>query len=319
MNPVGELLVRWYSLRKGRPEYFGNAEEEIWILPTLIQDKAFDGTDMLFHALKHNQPDYIFRILLDAGCGRRDGTPARTWKQRAYGSEIIEAIKCNNPVFESMLRYGLAIECEDQMGFSALLHALNHGPGKTDYVQLLIEAGADLTRKTGSGLTPLDLARRNVEQHHPRIPRQSWTVNKEPVEHGTVSLQEDRVAYQMLKAAIMSQLPRNNNSLTWGERIHHWMLVSLDAFDNEVHVQTSSRRTMVSVIAETKRRHIQQALIGLAALVLMTGLLAFNCILLRLWRLPRAHLLAVVSIALLTFLSINITVLVKMMAVLTAA
>ena len=204
-SPVDELLERWYSLRCGRPEYRGCVDTEIHILPMLLMNETFDGSDVLFRAVSTMQPENIYRYLLDAGCGRRDGLPPKTWWAKVYGSEVIEAVKCNDPNVSLMVHYGLALECEDRIGFTALLHALDRGPGGIDFTQVLVDAGANLTRRTASGLTPLELAKRNVAQAHPRRPRPSWTINKKPLTLNPVSLEHDQEALELLRRAIRGQ------------------------------------------------------------------------------------------------------------------
>lgn len=204
-GPVDELLERWYSLRCGRPEYRGCVDTEVHILPALLMSDSFDESDVLFRAVSTMQPENICRYLLDAGCGRRDGLPPKTWWAKMYGSEVIEAVKCNDPNVCLMLQYGLALECEDRIGYTALLHALDRGPGVIDFTKILIDAGAHLTRRTASGLTPLELAKRNFEQQHPRNPRLSYTINKKPLNLNPVSLEDDQAALELLRRAIQEQ------------------------------------------------------------------------------------------------------------------
>ncbi|KAK3068505.1 hypothetical protein LTR53_013876 [Teratosphaeriaceae sp. CCFEE 6253] len=198
-GPVDELLERWYALRQGIPEYVGKPDDEIWVLPHLLLNASFDGADVLFKAIETLQPTEIFRFLLDAGCGVRDGAAPVTWKQKTYGSEVIEAVKCNISVLELMMHYGLALEREDRMGYTALLHALDRG--MIDSIQVLIEAEVNLTRRTASGHTPLEFARRNLTRRHPRAPRQSWTVGKGHPSLNPVSIATDQAAYDKLLRA----------------------------------------------------------------------------------------------------------------------
>lgn len=51
--------------------------------------------------------------------------------------------------------------------YSPLMLALNSGMKPA--VEILVEAGADITARTTSGRSPLDIARRNVEGEHPRV------------------------------------------------------------------------------------------------------------------------------------------------------
>jgi hypothetical protein len=176
----------------------------------LLMTETFDGSDVLFRAVSTVQPENIYRYLLDAGCGRRDGLPPKTWLAKVHGSEVIEAVKCNDPNICLMLQYGLALECEDRIGFTALLHSLDRGPGVINFTKVLIDAGADLTRRTASGLTPLELAKRNIELAHPRKPRPSWTINKKPLTLNPVSLKDDQAALELLHRAIREQKQARN-------------------------------------------------------------------------------------------------------------
>lgn len=201
-GPIDALLERWYSLENGWQEYFGDVASEKWVLPHLLIQEEFHAPNVLYTALKARQPAPVFRLLLDAGCGRRDGFPCPNWKHKRHGSEVIEAIKCDDPILEEFLAYGLALECEDQRGYSALLYAIDRGPGAVDYLKLLIEAGADVARRTKSGLTPLELARTNLLRDHPHRPRTTWTVNRKPLYLKSVSWEDDMASYEMLKRAV---------------------------------------------------------------------------------------------------------------------
>lgn len=200
LGPVEDLLERWFSLRKGRPTYTGEPENEYWILTKLLQSPSFNGTNVVFKALWTSQPVAIIKCLLDAGCGRRDNTAPESWCQKVRGSEIIEAVKSNNPNINLLLSYGLGMECEDCMKFTALLHALDRGEGCVDFTKTLIDAGVDLVRRTGSGFTPLEFAEKNMKAKHPRLPNPAWT--RRAWELRPVTLDEDQRAYKLLKMAI---------------------------------------------------------------------------------------------------------------------
>lgn len=200
LGPVEDLLERWFSLRKGRPIYTGEPENEYWILTKLLQSPTFNGSNVLFKAIWTSQPPNIFKCLLNAGCGRRDNTAPKSWCQKVKGSEIIEAVKSNNPNINLLLGYGLGMECEDCIKFTALLHSLDRGKGCVDFTKTLIDAGADLVRRTGSGFTPLEFAEKNMKAKHPRLPNPAWT--RRAWELRPVTLEEDQRAYKLLKMAI---------------------------------------------------------------------------------------------------------------------
>lgn len=222
LGPVEDLLERWFSLRKGRPTYSGEPENEYWILMKLLQSPTFNGANVVFKALWTRQPLAILKCLLDAGCGRRDNTAPESWCQKVRGSEIIEAVKSNNPNINLLLSYGLGMECEDCMKFTALLHALDRGEGCVDFTKTLIDAGADLVRRTGSGFTPLEFAEKNMKAKHPRLPNPAWT--RKAWELRPVSLEEDQRSYNLLKMAIREKnLPREKKSLK-GETVLSYLL-----------------------------------------------------------------------------------------------
>ena len=154
-------------------------------------------------------PPAIINDLLDAGCGRRENTAPTSWCQKVNGSEVIEAVKSQNQVIPLLLEYGLAKECEDCFGFTALLHALDCGQRSHDSAQLLIDAGADLCRETRSGFTPLELVKKNVSTQHPHWPMASrtpgkhverWELDKSKL--SPVSMEEDQRTYDLLIKAL---------------------------------------------------------------------------------------------------------------------
>lgn len=200
---VDELVVRWCGLNSGWSEFSGDARSEFWILPRMLQNVTFKGSNTLFVALEWNAETYILETLLEYGCGRRDGMPTSSWHQKTWGSEVIHAIKQDNLVTKSMVEHGLAIECEDGLGCTALLHALDRGRGCLDYVRLLINHGADLTRRTTYGYSPVEFATMNLKAKHPRLPMRSGTVK--PWELKTVSQAEDQRSYEVLKEALKNR------------------------------------------------------------------------------------------------------------------
>ena len=175
LSPVDDFLDRWRSLREQRTQFTRNPSQEYWILKKLLQNPTFREPNVLFWALWTSSPDNIIKDLLDAGCGRRDNIPPASWCQKVNGSEVIEAVKLQNRVVPLLLEYGLGKECEDCFGFTALLHAVDGGQRSWETARTVIEAGADLFRRTGSGLTPLALVKKNVNTAHPRWPMASRT------------------------------------------------------------------------------------------------------------------------------------------------
>jgi hypothetical protein len=100
-----------------------------------------------------------------------------------------------------MLDAGLGLECEDRLGVTALLHALDMGAVRQ--VKLLIQAGANLTRKTGYGITPLQFARSNLAASHPRPMQRAWINKREwSIRRRKVELQQDQATYDLLERAV---------------------------------------------------------------------------------------------------------------------
>lgn len=259
-GPVGELLERWFSLRSRRPEYFGCPDEEDWVLPVLLLSDKFDKQDVLFRALNTRQPAKIFRYLLDAGCGRRDGFPAQTWKQQVYGSEVIEAVKCRDRNIEMLLDHRLALECHDSTGFTALLYALDRGPGPVDFVKLLVGAGADVKGRTPSGLTPLQQAEKNVRQPHPRMPRLTRTINKASLTVHAVSMEDDLAALQLIRSAIAER--KSTAVATQGTWRSSGSSGGFKKLKTTVRTGSSNKQAVYEYVA------------GLSALALMTVLMS---------------------------------------------
>jgi hypothetical protein len=102
-----------------------------------------------------------------------------------------------------MLKHGSALEVEDNWGCTALIHALDKGKRRLDYTQILIDAGADLERRTGCGYTTLEFAEMNMHAKHPRMPQRTWnTKTVETCNSKLIELEEDRETYARLKRAI---------------------------------------------------------------------------------------------------------------------
>lgn len=130
-------------------------------------------------------------------------------KEDVTMQSCIEAVKRDHPIITLFLSYGLSLESEDRFGYTALLHALNRGKGELGYLNVLIDAGADLTRRTASGFTPFELAQKNLHQYHPRAPRPNFDLKT----HHPVSLEEDIRAYNLLKTAIAQR--RGHYTTSW--------------------------------------------------------------------------------------------------------
>lgn len=214
-SAVDDLIERWYSIRLGRPEYTGNPEAECWILKDLLRNPTFNASDSIFFALGRDEDPFTYRCLLEAECGRRDGMPPSTRARKALGSEVIWAIRLNSPIAALLVEHGLGVECEDRLGFSALLHALDRGKGRIDFTEMLIRAGADLMKRTASGFTPLEFAKKNLNAQHPRYPRRDGIIGDRELR--AVSLQEDREAYDRLKKAIRERHPSTQSEWSNGK------------------------------------------------------------------------------------------------------
>lgn len=224
LSPVDDFFERWRSLREQRTQFTGNPSHEYWILRKLLQSPTFREPNVLFWALWTSSPRNIIKDLLDAGCGRRDNMPSLSWCQKVNGSEVIEAVKFQNQAVSLLLEYGLGKECEDCFGFTALLHALDGGQRSLENARTLIDAGADLFRRTGSGLTPLTLVKKNVDAVHPRRPIASRTPGTraskrelDQIQFKSITLGEDLQAYDLVLEAIRGRnmLP----TLTWSQGI----------------------------------------------------------------------------------------------------
>ena len=203
-SPVDDLLDRWQGLDVGVPEFPGQARhDEYKVLQRLLESPTFDSPNVLLTAIVTRAPHFVVRTLLEAGCGRRDHELPRSWDLRRVGSEVILSIKLNTAMLPILLDYGLGTECEDRSGFTALLHALDRGPGCLDFVEVLICAGANLTRRTASGFTPLEWAMQNLKGPHPRVPKQIQATK--PWEIDAVSFEEDQRMYIMLQQAVAAQ------------------------------------------------------------------------------------------------------------------
>lgn len=237
LSPVDDFLERWRSLREQRTQFTGNPSQEYWILKKLLQNPTFREPNVLFWALWTSSPMNIIKDLLDAGCGRRDNIPSASWCQKVNGSEVIEAVKFQNQVVPLFLEYGLGKECEDCFGFTALLHALDGGQRSQENAKTLIDAGADLFTRTGSGFTPLALVKKNVNTAHPRWPMASRTpgtrASKQEIDatrFKPITLEEDKHTYDLAIKAMRGH--KKMPAMTWLQGIHSPSAVERDKLIN---------------------------------------------------------------------------------------
>lgn len=99
---------------------------------------------------KLTQPNQATALMLAAGLGWRDGSPAAPSFDQGSEGDATEAIRL-------LLDVGLDINATTTTGDTAL-HAAVAGRGSPVIVRFLIEHGADLHAKNKQGRTPLDIA-----------------------------------------------------------------------------------------------------------------------------------------------------------------
>ena len=99
---------------------------------------------------KLTQPNQANALMLAAGMGWRDGSPAAPSYDQGSERDAIEAIKL-------CMQLGLEINATTNNGETAL-HAAIAGRGSLPIVQFLVENGADLSAKNKQGRTPLEVA-----------------------------------------------------------------------------------------------------------------------------------------------------------------
>lgn len=192
-----ELLERWAFMIANRPIQGRGSptlESEIWILPRLLQRPGHASPNALFAALGPVLDPEVLRQLLEHGYGRRDGQLARTHHEEACGSELIEIVKHHRPYLSLLLDYGLGLECEDRLGVTAVLYATDLAD--TSYLEMLIQAGANMSRRPRCGITPMQLVESNMKASHPRQTNRAWSFFGQKK---TVSLEEDIRTYELLK------------------------------------------------------------------------------------------------------------------------
>jgi ankyrin repeat protein len=99
---------------------------------------------------KLTQPSKANALMLAAGLGWRDGSPAAPAYEQGTEQEAIEAIKL-------CVELGLDLNAATNNGETAL-HAAISGRGSPLIVKFLVENGADLKAKNKQGRTPLEVA-----------------------------------------------------------------------------------------------------------------------------------------------------------------
>jgi ankyrin repeat protein len=96
------------------------------------------------------QSNQATALMLAAGLGWRDGSPAAPSYDQGSEQDAIEAIKL-------CMQVGIDINAATSTGETAL-HAAISGRGAESIVRFLVESGADLAAKNKQGRTPLDVA-----------------------------------------------------------------------------------------------------------------------------------------------------------------
>jgi ankyrin repeat protein len=96
------------------------------------------------------QPNQATALMLAAGLGWRDGSPAAPSYDQGSEEDAIEAITL-------CMKAGIDINAATNTGETAL-HAAISGRGAESIVRFLVESGANLTAKNKQGRTPLDVA-----------------------------------------------------------------------------------------------------------------------------------------------------------------
>ncbi|KAL0939132.1 ankyrin unc44 [Colletotrichum truncatum] len=197
-----ELLERWGFITQRKPiwgKQLASPDSELWILPWLLRQPNHHSHNALYIAMGCIDALPIVKAVLEFGCGRRDGQPARTDHGRRCGSEVIDAVRNGNPYLKHLLDAGLALECEDWLGISAVIYAVDFG--SLDSLELLIQEGVDVERRCGYGLTPIELATANMKLAHPRVTTRGLAYTF-PFPKIYVDIDTDRKLYECLKRAL---------------------------------------------------------------------------------------------------------------------
>jgi ankyrin repeat protein len=96
------------------------------------------------------QPNQTTALMLAAGLGWRDGSPAAPSYDQGSEQDAIEAIKL-------CMEVGIDINAATTTGETAL-HSAVTGRGSETIVRFLVESGANLTARNKQGRTPLEAA-----------------------------------------------------------------------------------------------------------------------------------------------------------------
>ncbi|CAG9970429.1 unnamed protein product [Clonostachys byssicola] len=201
---LDEFLWRWRYISLGKPVLgrgTPSIKSELWITDTILSHPDFTGPNALLLSIWPGVDRDIVLSIMKHGIGRRDGQPPVTRLMKVWGSEVIQATKTRLPYLKDMLHYGLGVDCEDAMGCTAVLFAIDLAAEKE--LALLINAGANLTRRTRYGLTPLELAKSNLEADHPRPEQRAF--NSIWFQARKMTLEQDQRIYHMLSKAIHVQ------------------------------------------------------------------------------------------------------------------
>ncbi|KAI1111760.1 hypothetical protein F5Y14DRAFT_453747 [Nemania sp. NC0429] len=205
-SAVDDLVIRWHRRMSGKSPWVSAptpVDDEYWIMPLLFRKQKSIKTNALISTVQSDMHPSIVNMLIQCGCGRRDGQAAMTGYQWKCGSEVIEAVKGNSRHLQTFLDAGLGLECEDFLGRTAMLYAIEKASSQS--VKALLEAGADVERRTSFGITALELAESNVRASHPRRIRKDWSQNWSQYlsheQHPVISLQSDLEIYEALLSA----------------------------------------------------------------------------------------------------------------------
>jgi len=204
-SALEELLFRWTCMQTGRGvpgKEESSVDSELWILPWLLDQRGHESPNALYAIMSENGDTLldILHRLLAHGYGRRDGQPPKTYSLEYLGSEVIEAVRTRNSCLKALLDAGLALECEDRLGFTAILNAIDMG--EIEALKLLIRAGANLKRRCTYGITALELATSNLKAGHPRRRNRAMTDNYWDTAEQLLSVETDAQIYKMLAQAL---------------------------------------------------------------------------------------------------------------------
>ncbi|KAH6982646.1 hypothetical protein EDB80DRAFT_864021 [Ilyonectria destructans] len=124
-----DLLERWTFITQHKPiagRQTLSPEPELWILPWILKQQNHHSYNALYVAMGWDDDlPPVLETILRHGYGRRDQQPARTDHGIRCGSEIIDATRNGRPYLKQLLDAGLALECEDYLGITAVIHAVS--------------------------------------------------------------------------------------------------------------------------------------------------------------------------------------------------